>query len=96
MLTGKNSPASIRDSLSTQNRVTDRTPPTFLIYGNDDKVVPPENGIVFYQALRKHNIPASLHIYPSGGHGFGLAPKNPILSGWPEIAVQWIEQLAKK
>ena len=96
MLTGKNSPAAIRDSLSTQNRVTDKTPPTFLIYGNDDKVVPPENGIVFYQALRKHNIPASLHIYPSGGHGFGLAPKNPILSGWPEVAVQWIEQLRKK
>jgi acetyl esterase/lipase len=93
MLTGKNSPAALRDSLSTQNRVTDNTPPTFLIYGNDDKVVPPENGIVFYQALRKHNIPASLHIYPKGGHGFGLAPKDPILKNWPELAVQWIEQL---
>ncbi len=95
MLTGKNSSASFRDSLSTQNRVTAETPPTFLIYGNDDKAVPPENGIVFYQALRKYNIPASLHIYPHGGHGFGLAPKDPVLNTWPELAISWIEEVGR-
>ncbi|WP_336513951.1 alpha/beta hydrolase [Pollutibacter soli] len=93
MLTGKNSTSAFRDSLSTQNRVTAETPPTFLIYGNDDKVVPPENGIVFYEALRKYNIPTTLHIYPHGGHGFGLAPKDPVLNTWPQLAIAWLDSL---
>ena len=93
MLLGKNPDNALVDSLSTQNRVDKHTPPTFLVYANDDGAVPPENGILFYQALRKYNIPTSLLIYDHGGHGFGMAPKDPVLNTWPWLSVKWLERL---
>lgn len=96
MLLGKNPENELVDSLSTQNRVDADTPPTFLVYATDDNVVPPENGILFYQALRKHRIPASLHIYDHGGHGFGMAPEDKALNTWPWLSVKWLERLDYK
>lgn len=93
MLLGKNPDNELVDSLSTHNRVNAHTPPTFLVYATDDNAVPPDNGILFYQALRKNNIPASLHIYDHGGHGFGMAPKDKVLNTWPGLSVQWLERL---
>lgn len=57
---------------STDLQVTSDTPPTFLIHASDDKAVPPANSIVFFQQLIRHNVPAELHIYEGGGHGFGM------------------------
>jgi acetyl esterase/lipase len=94
MLLGKNPDSALVDSLSTSNRVDSHTPPTFIIFSNDDQVVPPENGILFYQALRKHNIPASLHIYDRGGHGYGLAPNDKVLNTWPLLSIRWLEKMA--
>ncbi len=49
------------------------TPPAILIMAGDDRAVPPlTNGLPYYTALRRAGVPASLHIYPSGGHGFGF------------------------
>lgn len=96
MLLGKNPDDNLVDSLSTHNRVNGHTPPTFIVYANDDDGVPPENGVLFYQALRKHNIPASLLIYDHGGHGFGMAPKDPVLSTWPWLSIKWLERLGYK
>lgn len=93
MLLGKNPDNERVDSLSTFNRVDQHTPPTFLVFSNDDHVVPPENGVLFYTALRQHNIPASLHIYDHGGHGYGMAPKDPILNTWPGLCVAWLKRL---
>jgi acetyl esterase/lipase len=93
MLLGKNPDNELVDSLSTHNRVNAHTPPTFIVYANDDNGVPPENGILFYQALRKHNIPASMLIYDHGGHGFGMAPKDPVLNTWPWLTVKWLGRL---
>ena len=93
MLLGKNPDNALVDSLSTQNRVTSHTPPTFLVYATDDNAVPPENGILFYQALRRNNIPASLHIYDHGGHGFGLAPNDKVLNTWSLLSVRWLERM---
>ena len=42
------------------------------VYSDDDKVVPPANGVNYYLALNKNNVPSVLHIYPSGGHGWGI------------------------
>jgi acetyl esterase/lipase len=92
-LLGMNPDNSLVDSLSTQNRVNDHTPPTFLVFSNDDEVVPPENGVLFYQALRAHGVPASLHIYDHGGHGYGLAQKDPVLGGWPSLCLDWLQRL---
>ena len=49
---------------SLQNRVTAQTPPTLLLLSDDDKVVPPVNGILYYNALKEHGVKASMHIYP--------------------------------
>src|SRR6185295_4428466 len=95
-LLGKNPDNSLVDSLSTQNRVDAHTPPVFLVYAVDDNAVPPENGILFYEALRKNNIPVSLHVYDHGGHGFGMAPKDPVLNTWPWLSVKWLERMGYK
>jgi acetyl esterase/lipase len=57
---------------SNELQVTESTPPTFLIHASDDKGVLPANSIVFYESLLRHNVPAELHIYERGGHGFGM------------------------
>lgn len=91
-LLGKNPEFSLLDSLSTQNRVTAQTPPTFLVHSTDDNAVPPENSVMFFEALRKENIPSTLHIYDHGGHGYGMAPKDPVLNTWPLLTVKWLER----
>jgi dipeptidyl aminopeptidase/acylaminoacyl peptidase len=95
-LLGKNPDNELVDSLSTQNRVDAHTPPTFIVFSTDDNVVPPENGILFYQALRKYKIPTSLHIYDHGGHGYGMAPADKVLNTWPWLSVKWLERLGYK
>lgn len=53
-------------------QVTDKTPPTWITQTGDDKTVDVDNSIVFYEALRHHNVPAEMHLYPKGDHGFVL------------------------
>ena len=60
---------------SAELQVSAQTPPTFLVHAQDDKTVPVNNSIVFYQACLRHGVPAELHLYPKGGHGFGLNNK---------------------
>ena len=91
MLTGKEPNTGLRDSLSTYNRVTAQTPPTFIVFSSDDKSVPVQNGIEFYQALLKNGIKASLHVFDHGGHGYGMGLKDPVLNQWPGLAVKWLE-----
>ena len=57
---------------SNELHVTTQTPPTFLVHAEDDQTVKVQNSLAFYQALAHHRVPAALHIYPKGGHGFGL------------------------
>jgi acetyl esterase/lipase len=57
---------------SNELQVTPQTPPTFLVCAADDRAVPPANSISFFEALLKNKVPAELHIYQNGGHGFGL------------------------
>ena len=76
--------------MSSEWQVTADTPPTFLLHTTTDTVVPPENSIAFYQALRRAGVPAELHIYAEGPHGFGLAPGDPILASWPGRCADWL------
>ena len=96
MLLGKNPDETLALALSTEKRVTTATPPVFLVHADDDKAVVPQNSILFYEALKKYKIPASLFIYDHGGHGFGMAPTDPVLSQWPTQCVQWLERLGFK
>jgi acetyl esterase/lipase len=78
---------------SNELQVTDDTPPAILIHAGDDPGVPVENSILYYEALQAHQVPAELHIYPSGGHGFSLAIGKGHLSTWPDRVIQWIHYL---
>lgn len=62
---------------SPEEHVTAATPPTFLVHAGNDPTVKFSNSIRFYEALRKANVPAELHLYEKGGHGFGIKPDLP-------------------
>ncbi len=90
MLLGKNAGPALIEQLSSDRHVTAQTPPTFLVAADDDKAVFPENSVNFYLALRKAGVPAELHIYKQGGHGFGLAPLDPVLASWTGRLADWL------
>lgn len=90
-LLGKDADEKLVQSLCNDTQVTDKTPPTFLFHTSEDTAVPPENSVLFYMALRKHKVPAELHIYEKGKHGVGLAPKDPILSTWGGRLSDWLK-----
>ena len=91
-LLGENPALDLVRSVSTDLQVTRETPPTFLILADDDDGVSPENSIRFYMALQHAGVPAEMHIYQSGGHGFGLAPLDPVLSSWTQRLADWLRQ----
>lgn len=91
-LLGENPDSGLVESLSNELQVDADTPPAFLIHASQDKAVPPQNSTLFYNALVKEGVPVELHIYEQGGHGFGLAPNDPVLSGWPERLKVWFKQ----
>lgn len=95
-LLGPNASKEMQDSLSTDKRVTDQTPPVFLVHSTDDKVVPVENSWAFYTALKAHNISASMHVYDHGGHGYGMAPKDDVLNSWPALTITWLKGIVLK
>jgi acetyl esterase/lipase len=75
-LLGKAAPQKKLEAYSNELQVTAETPPTFLVHASDDDGVSPMNSIVFYNSLISKKVPAELHIYQSGGHGFGMHIKN--------------------
>ncbi len=89
-LLGPDPAPELLDYLSNDKQVTVDTPPTFLFHTDEDNVVPAENSIIFYLALRKAQVPAELHVFQRGKHGVGLAPHDPILSIWPLLLQAWL------
>ena len=90
-LLGKEPDAQLVASLSNETQVTKDTPPTFLVHANDDASVPPENSILYYLALRSAGVPAEMHIYARGGHGFGLGQTDVALSSWSGRLASWLQ-----
>ena len=76
---------------SNELHVSSETPPTFLVLADDDKAVVPRNSIEFYLALKKNNVPAEMHIFSEGGHGFGMSKKNLPVDKWPELFYDWMK-----
>lgn len=89
-LLGDSPDPQLAERLSTELQVTAKTPPVFLFHTTDDPVVPVENSVLFYLALRRAGVPAELHIYEHGRHGVGLAADDPILSTWPSRLEDWM------
>lgn len=74
---------------SPEIRVTSHTPPTFLAHAGNDPV-DPENSIFYYLALKHAGVPAELHIYSTGGHGFGMRKTGNPSSTWPDRCEEWL------
>lgn len=77
-------------TLSTDRRVTAKTPPTFLFQTDEDPAVPAENAVAFYLACRKQGVPAELHVYQRGPHGVGLAHGDHVLGRWSDLLRDWL------
>jgi len=73
-------------------RPTEQTPPTFLVQTEDDPFRA-ENSIVYYRALQDAKVPAELHVYAQGGHGYGLRRTEAAVTGWPNLVEDWLRGL---
>lgn len=92
-LIGKHPSDAMIKLYSNELQISNQTPPTFIVHASDDSAVPVENSLYYYQALKKNGVPAEMHIYPTGGHGFGLALGKGALASWPSLMIAWIMEL---
>jgi acetyl esterase/lipase len=91
-LLGNNPDDALVRLMSNELQVTPNTPPTFIVHSTDDRTVPVENALMFYQALRNNAVPVEMHIFEYGGHGFGLAPNDATLATWTTLAESWMRR----
>ena len=80
------------DRIAPELNVTSNTPPTFLVQTQDDGVRV-ESSLFCYLALKNAKVPVEMHLYPSGGHGYGLRPSSHAVTTWPQRAEQWLRGL---
>ncbi|MCL1821875.1 MAG: alpha/beta hydrolase [Prolixibacteraceae bacterium] len=92
-LIGQGNNWELAQQYSNELHVTYKTPPTFLVLADDDRGVVPENSIEFYAALKKHNIPAEMHIFQKGGHGFGMNKNGIPADNWPDLFYNWLKAI---
>jgi acetyl esterase/lipase len=80
------------DKIAPELTVTSNTPPTFLIQTQDD-AVRVESSLFYYLALKNAKVPVEMHLYPVGGHGYGLRPSSQLVTTWPQHAEAWMRSL---
>ena len=76
--------------LNPNIRVTTHTPPTFIVQAEDDHVDGVGQALTYYIALKNAGVPAEMHLYAQGGHGFGLRPSKLPVTGWPRLVETWL------
>jgi acetyl esterase/lipase len=80
------------DQVAAELNVTSNTPPTLLVQTQDD-VIRVECSLFYYLALKQAKVPAELHVYASGGHGYGLRASREAVTTWPQRAEEWMRGL---
>ncbi|WP_315816114.1 alpha/beta hydrolase family protein [Paraflavitalea speifideaquila] len=88
-LIGAAAQPALIDHFSNEKHVTAATPPSFLVHAADDDVVPVKNSLVFFNALLVAHVKASMHIFQSGGHGFGFNDPN---TKWFDWCRNWLKE----
>lgn len=86
---------SLADQNFAQNHdvtVTDQTPPSFILQSEDDPVHV-ENSTVYFLALKNAKVPAEMHLYAEGGHGYGLRRTEKPVTHWPELVETWLRTI---
>jgi len=76
--------------MSVEKQVTAQTPPTLLIQTQEDKTVPVDNSILFFQALTRAHVPAEMYLFEHGSHGMGMRDGLGTASDWPKRAEEWL------
>ncbi len=89
-LIGSNPSIQLTSLYSNNTQVTEKTPPTILIHAGDDRTVKVENSLRFYESLLRCGVPAEMHIYPKGGHGFGVNNRT-TPDKWTERVENWLK-----
>ncbi len=82
---------TIEGRLAPEVQVTTNTPPTFIMQTEDDPI-DAENGLYYYLALKKAKVPAEMHLYPKGGHGYGFRSKTGGTSTYPQLIAAWLAE----
>jgi acetyl esterase/lipase len=77
-------------TLKPEYEVKKDSPPMFFAHSTDDGVSS-ENSVALYLALKKNNVPAEMHLYASGGHGYGIRKSEHPCAKWPDRAAEWME-----
>ena len=95
-LLGSEPTAALEEKYSLERRVNSRTPQAFLMLSADDQSVPPANSLGYFQALLEHNVPATMHIYPIGGHGWGFRDSFTYKRQWTEELEKWLREISAK
>jgi acetyl esterase/lipase len=93
-LLGAQPPAELSRHFSCELQVTKETPPAFLVHTGDDGL-PVANSLLYYQALQQAGVRAELHLFPEGGHGYGMRPAARGIDSWPERCREWLLRLGK-
>ncbi|MES2431444.1 MAG: GDSL-type esterase/lipase family protein [Bacteroidota bacterium] len=81
-----------KEYFSGELQVTNNTPPAFLVHASDDSLVSAINSTAFFKSLLLHNVKAELHIYGSGGHGFGIRKKGLSIDSWFDRLIDWLKE----
>jgi acetyl esterase/lipase len=79
-------------ALDPEIRVTERTPPSFIVQAENDPLHV-ENATVYFLALKKASVPAELHVYAEGGHGYGLRLADLPVTAWPQLVETWLNTM---
>ncbi len=77
------------DKIAPELPITAQTPPSFIVMAEDDPVRV-ENALFYALALKNAKVPCELHVYPAGGHGYGLRPNGQAVTTWPARAGEWL------
>jgi acetyl esterase/lipase len=91
LLLGEKPSEELVKHFSNELQVTPQTPPAFMVHSLDDATVPVQNSINYALEMKNYKIPCELHIYESGGHGYGLGKTNNTQSTWPEACKKWLK-----
>ncbi len=92
-LIGKTNDWKIIEKFCNELQVNNQTPPAFIALADDDTGVKPRNSIEYYMALKREGVPAELHIFKEGGHGFGMRKTGKAHDQWPLMVVEWMKAM---
>lgn len=94
LLGGEPTP-ELEEKYCLERHVNSRTPQAFLMLSADDKAVPPANSLGYFQALLEQKVPATMHVYPIGGHGWGFRDSFTYKRQWTEELEKWLREISR-